>query len=181
MPANNYHFSEQWTIPGFTPEQVYEVLANAALVTDWWSGVYLEVEPLGRYTRPVVGGKVRTKARGWLPYTLDFVLEALVLEPGRVVEVKASGDFEGIWRAELVRDGDGTKVLLDWRVEVQMPLIRLLSPVLKPIFAWNHRWTTPRGEQGLCRYLRAKHGRLPALAGAPAAASAPAELLPLAA
>ena len=162
MPANNYHFSEQWTIPGFTPEQVYEVLANAALVTDWWSGVYLEVEPLGHYTRPVVGGKVRTKARGWLPYTLDFTLKATRLERDRVVEVRARGDFDGIWRATLIREAGGTRVELDWRVYVNKPLIRLLSPLLRPLFAWNHCWTTPRGERGMLAYLDRLHGRRPA-------------------
>jgi hypothetical protein len=165
MPANTYHFREQWTIPGFTPEQVYEVLANASIVQDWWSGVYLEATPLAPYARPCVGGKVRAKARGFLPYKLDFILEALRLEPGELVEVRATGDFDGIWRAELVRDEDGTRVELDWQVTVNMPLIRYLSPLLRPLFALNHLWTTPRGERGMLRYLRAKHHRLPV--GAP--------------
>ncbi len=164
MPANTYHFREQWSIPGFSPKQVYEVLANATIVQDWWTGVYLEAIPLAPYARPCVGAMVRAKARGFLPYTLDFTLEALRLEPGALVEVRARGDFEGIWRAELVRDGDSTRVELDWRVTVQMPLIRYLSPLLKPIFALNHLWTTPRGERGMLRYLRAMHHRLPVAA-----------------
>ena len=41
MPANTYHFREQWTIPGSTQEQVYEVLANASIVQDGWPGVHL--------------------------------------------------------------------------------------------------------------------------------------------
>ena len=60
------------------------------------------------------------------------------------------------------RDGDSTRVELDWQVTVNMPLIRYLSPLLKPIFALNHLWTTPRGERGMLRYLRAKHHRIPA-------------------
>ncbi|MCH9686105.1 MAG: SRPBCC family protein [Deltaproteobacteria bacterium] len=166
MPANTYHFVEQWMIPGYTPDQVYAVLSNACLVPQWWSGVYLEAVPLGDYDAPVVGARVRAKARGFLPYTLDFVLEALVLEPGRLVEVKASGDFDGVWRAQLVHEDHGTRVAIDWKVTVNMPLIRYLSPVLKPLFAMNHNWTTPRGQQGMIRYLAQRHR--PAATPAPA-------------
>lgn len=156
MPANRYRFQERWTIPGHGPQEVYEVLYNATLLPHWWSSVYLEAVPLANYARPVVGAKVRARARGFLPYTLRFVLEALTLEAGRRIEVRATGDFEGIWRAELIEDGDGTRVEIDWTVEVDKPLIRWLSPLLKPLFAWNHRWTTPRGERGLIAFLTRK-------------------------
>ena len=159
MAANDYTFLEHWYFPRYTPEQVYEVLSNATLLPQWWKGVYLEATPLARYSAPVVGAKVRARARGFLPYHLDFTLEALRLEQGRCVEVRARGDFEGIWRATLTEDGDGTRVELDWRVRVHKPLIRYLSVLLEPLFAWNHRWTTPRGEQGMLAYLDAKHGR----------------------
>lgn len=158
MPANRYHFQEQWHVPGHDPHRVYEVLYNATLLPQWWSGVYLEVVPLRAYPRPMVGAKARARARGWLPYRLRFELEALRLEAGRVVEVRATGDFDGVWRAELRPDGEGgTRLELDWKVTVDKPLIRLLSSILKPLFAWNHRWTTPRGERGLIEFLDRRH------------------------
>ncbi|MEM7159431.1 MAG: SRPBCC family protein [Myxococcota bacterium] len=158
MPANDYHFEEQWSIPGYSPRQVYEVLYNASILPDWWSGVYLEAVPLRNYARPMVGAKVRAKARGFLPYTLSFTLEALELEYGQRLQARATGDFEGVWTAELHDDGEGgTRVAIDWRVTVDKPLIRFLSPILKPLFAWNHCWTTPRGERGLIRYLDQRH------------------------
>ncbi|MEM7125340.1 MAG: hypothetical protein AAF702_03370 [Chloroflexota bacterium] len=102
---------------------------------------------------------MRAKARGFLPYELEFELESLRLEPGRLVEAKATGDFEGIWRGTLIGNEQGTIVEIDWRVTVNMPLIRYLSPIFKRIFAWNHYWTTPRGEQGMMDYLARKHDR----------------------
>ncbi|MCA9950572.1 MAG: SRPBCC family protein [Anaerolineales bacterium] len=159
MPANNYHFKEYWNFPGYTPEQVFEVLANATLLPEWWKGVYLEAELLEAYFEPIFGAKARVKARGFLPYKLEFELESLRLEPGQLVEVKATGDFDGIWRAKFSSNAQGTKVEIDWRVTVNLPLIRYLSPIFKPFFAWNHNWTTPRGEQGLLAYLGQKHGR----------------------
>lgn len=126
---------------------------------EWWKGVYLEAELLEAYFEPVFSAKARVKARGFLPYKLEFELESLRLKPGQLIEVKATGDFNGIWRAMLTNNGQGTKVEIDWRVTVDMPLIRYLSPIFKPFFAWNHNWTTPRGEQGMLAYLAQKHGR----------------------
>lgn len=159
MPANHYHFVESWNFPGYTPDQVFEVLANATLLPEWWKGVYLEAELIDIYFEPTFGAKVRAKARGFLPYELEFELESLRLEPGRLVEAKATGDFDGIWRGTLIGNEQGTTVEIDWRVTVNMPLIRYLSPIFKRIFAWNHYWTTPRGEQGMLAYLAQKHGR----------------------
>lgn len=159
MPANEYRFLETWHFPGYTPAQVYVVLADARLLPEWWRGVYLESEVIGEDTEPHVGGKARVKARGFLPYKLTFILEALTLEKNKLVEVKATGDFDGVWIATLSEVEDGTKVVLDWRVTVKMPLIRWLSPIFKPLFAWNHYWTTPRGEQGMLAYLAKKHAQ----------------------
>ena len=159
MPANSYHFVEYWNIPGYTPEQVFEVLANATILPEWWKGVYLEAELLEAYFEPVFGGKVRAKARGFLPYTLEFELESLRLIPGEIVEAKATGDFDGVWRAKLIDYGQGTRVEIDWQVTVNMPLIKYFSPIFKPFFAWNHNWTTPKGERGMMAYLDQKHGR----------------------
>lgn len=153
MPANTYHFIEHWSIPGASPEQVWPVLADARLLPHWWRGVYLEAEPLDGWAEPQPGGRARVKARGFLPYKLNFIIESTALEPGRLVEVKTKGDFTGVWRATLSPEAGGTRVDLDWQVTVDKPLIRWLSPLLKPLFAWNHYWTTPRGEAGLRAYL----------------------------
>ncbi len=106
---------------------------------------------------PASGGRARVKARGFLPYTLLMTLEATVLEPGKVVEVRTYGDLEGVWRATLSGEGDGTRVDIIEEVMARKPLIRFLSPLLKPVFAWNHYWTTPRGEAGLRAYLAKRH------------------------
>lgn len=154
MGANSYQFVECWRVPGFSPREVYDVIADARLLPEWWKGVYLAAEPVdGEWTAPTVGRRVRVRARGFLPYTLGFILEATVLEPEHVVEVRTQGDFEGVWRATLAPDADGTRVDITWTVTVQKPVVRHLSPLLKPLFAWNHYWTTPRGAAGLNAYL----------------------------
>jgi len=154
MPSNVYRFVETWTIPDFSPQEVYDVVSDARLLPEWWKGVYEEAKPLdGDWTAPKVGDRIRATARGLLPYKLRFILESTVLEPGRVVEVRIHGDLEGVWRATFSPQGDGTRVDIEEQVIARKPLIRLFSPLLKPLFAWNHYWTTPRGEAGLRAYL----------------------------
>jgi hypothetical protein len=64
------------------------------------------------------------------------------------------GDFvgDGVWMFDPVEGG--TRATLEWRVEVQKPLVRHLTPVLRPLFAWNHRWAMARGQERIAAVLR---------------------------
>ena len=158
MPAHVYRFSESWLIPA-PRDEVWQVLSRAELLPQWWQGVYLEATPLGDYPEPRVGNRFRARARGFLPYRLHFVLETAVLNRPEQVAIKLTGDLTGIWSATLTDVPEGTHVALEQETSADKLMLRLLSPVLKPLFAWNHRWTTPRGQAGLTAYL-AKHGKL---------------------
>lgn len=153
MASNVFRFDEHWNISGATCAEVYAVLADGELLPLWWKGVYLEVHRLGPPGPPKVGERLRARARGFLPYELNFILEAAALEPDRFVQVKTIGDFVGLWSAELSQCQDGVQVAIVWQVTVLRPVLKFMAPVLRPAFAWNHRWTTPRGEKGLQEYL----------------------------
>lgn len=156
MASNVFRFDESWDIAEGTPQEVWDVLSDAQLLPLWWGDAYKEIEPLDKKGKGVVGARARARARGALPYELNFIIEAAELVPGRLVVVKTFGDFDGLWRAELSPSGRGTHVDLVWQVTVERPILKLLAPLLRPAFAWNHRWTTPRGEAGLRRYLAAR-------------------------
>jgi hypothetical protein len=153
MPSNVFRFEERWELPDAKVGDVYRVLAHGELLPLWWKGVYLEAHKLSDTKEPTVGDRLRVRARGFLPYELNFVIEAVELDPGRKVAVKTVGDFEGLWTATLSQRGTGVHVDLVWQVTVLRPILKFLAPVLRPAFAWNHRWTTPRGEKGLREYL----------------------------
>jgi hypothetical protein len=55
------------------------------------------------------------------------------------------------WRLE--PEGEGTRVILEWNPRVEKPLVKILSPILKPIFRWNHDWTMKLGERRIAAYL----------------------------
>jgi len=156
MASHTFRFDEQWDFPDAAPEEVYDVLAHGELLPLWWKGVYLEAEPFEPGTPPRVGGKLRAKARGFLPYRLNFVLEVVELVPNSVVAVKVAGDFDGRWRATLSPSNGGTRVNLVWETTLKRPWMRRWAPLLRPLFAWNHYWTTPRGEAGMKAYLAAR-------------------------
>jgi uncharacterized protein YndB with AHSA1/START domain len=156
MSSAVFRFDEKWDFPDASPEEVFDVLARGKLLPEWWKGVYLEAEELEPGTEPHVGGKVRAKARGFLPYQLNFIIEMVELERPRLVAVKVVGDFDGRWRAALSPKDGGTHVDLTWETELKRAWMKTMAPLLRPVFAWNHYWTTPRGEAGLRAYL-AKH------------------------
>ena len=156
MPSNVFRFDESWEIPNAGVDDVYDVLSHGELLPLWWRGVYLKAEKLTGGDEPKVGDQLRVRARGFLPYELNFILEPVTLEPGRRVVVKTVGDFDGLWSATLSPRDGGVHVDIIWQVTVLRPILRLLAPLLRPAFAWNHRWTTPRGEKGLRDYLAEK-------------------------
>jgi hypothetical protein len=65
-------------------------------------------------------------AGGTPPHEMNFILDPVSLEQHRLVEAKT-------------------------RVALKEPAAH---PA--PSFAWNHHWTTPRGERGLREYLAAE-------------------------
>ena len=156
MPSNVFRFEESWKIPNASCAEVYSVLAEGELLPLWWKGVYPEAVRMGPDGPPKVGGRLRARARGFLPYELNFILEAMALEPDRRVEVKTIVDFEGLWSAVLSQTQGGVHVEIVRQVTVLRPILKLFARILRPAFAWNHRWTTPRGEKGLRAYLAQK-------------------------
>jgi hypothetical protein len=135
MPSNVFRSEESWELPDAKVDDVYRVLAHGELLPLWWKGVYLEAHKLSETKEPTVGDRLRVRARGFLPYELNFVIEAVELDPGRKVAVKTVGDFEGLWTAVLSQRGTGVHVDLVWQVTVLRPILKFLAPVLRPAFA----------------------------------------------
>jgi hypothetical protein len=129
---------------------------HGELLPLWWKGVYLNAERIKGEGEPKVGDRLRVRARGFLPYELKFILEPTMPEKDRRVEVITVGDFDGLWGATHSSRCGGVHVDIIWQVTVLRPILRLLAPLLRPAFAWNHRWTTSRGESGLQEYLAKK-------------------------
>lgn len=118
-----------------------EILGNAEDLTRWWPSVYLDVKKRD-------DGIVLLHTKGFLPYTLRWQFRVTeTREDGFALE--ASGDFNGHGNWTFRQDGPMVDIIYDWRIRADKPLLKYLSPVMKPIFSANHRWAMKRGEESL--------------------------------
>jgi len=161
MPANVYHFITPWFIPGATLAQVWPLISDAATFPTWWRSVFLEVTPEpGNPAEAPIGRRYRYHTKGRLPYHLHWTAEVTAIEAPTMIEIRATGDFNGVGRWILKEHANAVTAQLDWDISADLPLLKVLSPVLKPLFSWNHQWAMKQGEQGLIRHLA--HQRLAA-------------------
>ena len=150
MSANEYVFETDWSVQA-TPEQVTDVLSDAHALPRWWPDVYLSVEEI----EPKV---YSLHTRGKLPYTLRWCFQVTESNPPNGFSLKAWGDLEGTGKWTFTRDGHDTRIHYLWIVNANKPILRWLSPILKPVFEANHRWAMSRGEESLKRELARRAG-----------------------
>jgi uncharacterized protein YndB with AHSA1/START domain len=148
--AAEYVFLDQWDVDA-PIERVFEALADARTYPSWWKPVYLEVDASGP---PAVGCVSRQRFKGRLPYQLKTTSEIVRLERPREFEIRVEGDLtgRGVWT--LTEAGGRVHVRFDWLVLADRPLLRVLTPVLRPLFRWNHNWSIARAREGLEPYAR---------------------------
>src|SRR5262249_20104149 len=143
-------FVDEWDVAA-SPEAVFDALADARTYPDWWKPVYISAEGDGP---PEVGRVTKHHFKGRLPYTLKTTSEVVALDPPRRFEARVAGDLAGpgIWPVSPT--DAGTPVRFDWRVTAARPFTRFLTPVLRPLFRWNHNWAIQRAMEGLEPYAK---------------------------
>ena len=147
MAANDYRFVTRWRVEG-TVEEVRAVLGDAEGLARWWPSVYLSARVLEPGDASGVGRVVDLHTKGWLPYTLRWSFCVTESGPGGFA-LEARGDFDGRGAWAFAQAGPEVEAVYDWRIRADKPLLRALSPVMKPIFAANHRWAMARGLESL--------------------------------
>lgn len=118
-----------------------------ARVPEWRGTAFLEGE--GDPGPAAPGKRARLLTRGRLPYRLRWELACVeAVAPSKLVS-RISGDFagDGFWTISAAEGG--TRAVLEWNVEVRKGLVRHLTPVLRPLFAWNHGWAMARGLESI--------------------------------
>jgi hypothetical protein len=148
MNVPSYRFVTEWEVAG-TVREVSDVLADPLELPRWWPSVYLAVDELAPGGENGVGRRVRLLTKGWLPYTLSWSFTVAASRDPYGFTIEADGDFVGRGEWSFEQRGAFTHVSYDWRIEVYKPLLHLLSPVLRPVFAANHRWAMRQGEESL--------------------------------
>ncbi len=146
-----YVFVDEWDV-GAPAEAVFDALADARTYPEWWTPVYERVEANGP---PAVGHVSKQHFKGRLPYHLDTTSKVVRLEPPHIVAGDVEGDLRGSGIWTVTPNGDGTThVRFDWTVYADKPVLKVLTPALRPLFRWNHNWAIERAKEGLEPYAR---------------------------
>jgi hypothetical protein len=177
MAAPEYRFLTRWSVLG-TVSEVADVLGDAKELSRWWPAVYLSVQELEAGDERGVGHRVRLRTKGVLPYTLDWELRVSESRYPHGFTVEAEGDLagRGVWTFD--EAGARTLATYEWHVRAEKPLLKLLSPLLRPLFSANHRWAMRRGEESLELELARRRAATPAERSRIPAPPAPAEVSP---
>jgi Polyketide cyclase / dehydrase and lipid transport len=143
---NEYRFVDRWLVRA-PLEATYDVIGDTVGYPRWWGDVFVSVE--GDAGPPRLGRHVRIVSRGFLPYLLRWEAQIVDADPPRRFAFVMTGDFVGSGSWTFASGDNGTSVIFEFRPRVDKPGVKQLSPVLKPLFRWNHRWAMERGERGL--------------------------------
>src|SRR5207237_3794216 len=128
---------------------VCDARADARTYPDWWRPVYIDTQTDGP---PQLGRSSRQHFKGRLPYHLHTTSTITRYEPPLFVGADVEGDLRGRGLWTLTPHDGGTHVRFDWRVNADKPLVRVLTPLLRPLFRWNHAWAIARAREGLEPY-----------------------------
>jgi hypothetical protein len=99
------------------------------------------------------GGVIQIRWKTALPYSLVIEMRGSRFEPPHVWEGSAQGELEGIGRWELQEMEGFTRVTYDWRVNLTKPWMKLVAPLGRPAFVWNHDTLMKEGGRALASHL----------------------------
>jgi uncharacterized protein YndB with AHSA1/START domain/mannose-6-phosphate isomerase-like protein (cupin superfamily) len=145
-----YVFVDEWDVAA-PPDAVFAALADARTYPEWWRPVYLDVDADGP---AALGKESRQHFKGRLPYHLNTRSVIVALDPPHTITGDVDGDLRGRGTWTLTPSGAGTHVRFDWQVHADRRLLRLLTPVLRPLLRWNHNWAIARAVEGLEPYAQ---------------------------
>jgi uncharacterized protein YndB with AHSA1/START domain len=156
--GNRYHFLTRWRVHG-TIEEVFDLIGEPLDYPRWWPSVYLAVDELALGDAGGAGRRIRYVTKGWLPYTLRWQSEVTAIDAPRSLAIRALGDLDGRGEWRLEQDGTMVNASFDWEIVADKPLLRALSPLLKPAFEANHRWAMEQGRISLALELERRHAQ----------------------
>jgi quercetin dioxygenase-like cupin family protein/uncharacterized protein YndB with AHSA1/START domain len=145
-----YIFVDQWDVAA-PPEAVFDAIADARSYPVWWAPVYIDVQS---EQAPGLGAQSQQHFKGRLPYHLHTESVITEFDRPRTVTADVDGDLRGRGTWTLTPNAAGTHVRFDWQVHADRRLLRLLTPVLRPAFRWNHNWAIARAMEGLEPYAQ---------------------------
>jgi uncharacterized protein YndB with AHSA1/START domain len=135
-------------------EAVYLAIREVERWPAWWRGC-LKVDELAPGDARGIGARRRVLWRSRLPYDVEIEVEVTDIVRAERIVVASRGDLDGTGTWTFADAAGGTRVQYLWQVTLRKRWMRLLAPLLRPLFRWNHDWLMDNGMQGLARQLGA--------------------------
>ncbi|MGD9561944.1 MAG: SRPBCC family protein [Pyrinomonadaceae bacterium] len=143
----SYEFATIWHIDS-PIEPVWDAIKETCEWPEWWPGVE-QVTELKAGDDDGFGACHRSTWKSRLPYRLEFDSEVIRIEKHRMIEIRAFGELEGTGLWQFFPHGEGVQVRYDWKVITNKAWMKVLAPVARPFFKWNHDAIMAWGERGL--------------------------------
>lgn len=149
MSAPEYSFLTHWRFDDARITEVADIIEDTTSFPRWWPQLFKSVTLVKAGADHGLGQVAYCECRARLPYTLRFTYTVVDVNYPNGSTVSSTGDLlgTGIWRLTQ-RDG-GVDTDYEWRVRLEKPFLRLLSPITRPFLAANHEWSMARGQEGL--------------------------------
>jgi hypothetical protein len=151
VAATRFDLVSEWRLD-WPLERVWSEISQPDNWPQWWRAVKA-VEVVSAGGPNGIGAVRKFTWRTALPYELSFVMTATRVEPMAILEGRAKGELDGTGLWTLKRDGQGTHVRYDWRIDITVPWQVALAPILRPAFAWNHNKVMGWGETDIKKRL----------------------------
>jgi len=133
-------------------ERVWCALHDTVSWPTWWR--YVErVVPLDPGTANDEGRRWRLGWRTALFYNLAFEACVVRVQPPHLLDADTRGELQGKGRWRLSEAGGVTEARYHWDVSTAKPWMNVASPLLAPVFRWNHERVMAAGAEGLARHL----------------------------
>lgn len=151
---SRYQLVSHWLLDA-PVETVWRAITDVPVWPRWWRYV-IGVEELERGDATGLGAAHRVTLGTTVPYELSFTMRRSAVTPLQRIDSFFEGELTGAGSWTFQPQGSSTAVRHDWDVTTTPTWMNVMSPVLGPMFRWNHGRVMADGAQGLARYLASR-------------------------
>ncbi len=149
-----FHFVTVWRIES-PLDPVWDAIYHFDDWPKWWKGVLrMDVVAPGDANR--IGRRTRQVWKSKLPYKLVFETTVSRIVPMSLIEVQSAGELEGTGLMRFGTKSGDTIFQVDWTVRTNKLWMTLLTPLLRPAYAWNHNTIMNWGAECLAKKMGVK-------------------------
>lgn len=143
--TREYTFIDHWYIKAPVAE-VFAHIADPRTYPQWWPS-YDRVELINQ--SHAGNPMARLTVKSVFGYRLQLDVETVEAHPPHLLRTVARGQLTGTGDWIFTQEGETTHAAWTWIVASDHPLLNLLEPIAKPIFAWSHNDASQKGHRGL--------------------------------